>query len=426
MQLEIPLGQPGRLFLSVLASVLCLALVYFAATRFVVRSLTTPAITLRRGEIETSARYFPDASGIQALLAYSDLADDSDYEAAAARAENSALRAARLNPKKFDYRLLVAQAREMKGDRAGAEIALHEALALAPNRVETAWRLANALVREGKVDESLPYFARAMDARHALIPQALALLWEVTNGDVGKLRTAVGKSLKPQIDLAFFLVQREKITEGVEVFNDIDRAERLRTPDGGAFVTGLINSGQLELARRIWVQMVTDRPEEVNALIFNGGFESAINPSLDQFDWMISENAHFAPYIAAGTAHSGSKSLRLDFKGINTTRIDGEIRQLLMVKPGGRYRLTCFVKTNGLATPEGPRIMVTHPDRVSQIAASEPIAAGTADWKQIEVVFTVPQSQAVILVQVKRIPKFSYDDPTKGTIWLDDFVLSEM
>jgi hypothetical protein len=171
--------------------------------------------------------------------------------------------------------------------------------------------------------------------------------------------------------------------------------------------------------------MVTTRAEDLKPIIFNGSFDIEINAGFDQFDWMLSENGYFRSSIANGVSHSGGRSLRLDFNGVDTTRIDGEIRQQLMVRPGARYRLRCFVKTDGLQTPEGPRVVLTNPDRVTQIAASEPIAAGTADWKQIEIVFTVPPSLPTILLQVKRIPKFSYDDPTKGTIWLDDFELVE-
>jgi hypothetical protein len=30
-----------------------------------------------------------------------------------------------------------------------------------------------------------------------------------------------------------------------------------------------------------------------------------------------------------------------------------------------------------------------------------------------------------LLVTVRRLPKFSYDEPSRGTIWLDDFTLTE-
>jgi hypothetical protein len=94
------------------------------------------------------------------------------------------------------------------------------------------------------------------------------------------------------------------------------------------------------------------------------------------------------------------------------------------VRPGGRYRVACYVKSNQLVTPEGPRIVVTDKSG-NWIAASDPIAGGTNDWKPVSFEFVVPPNvapaAASVYVSVKRRPKYSYDEPTKGTIWVDDF-----
>lgn len=426
MQFEAPLGQPARLSLAALASLFSLLLAYIAVTSFSVNSLTTPGVTLTRSELDAAVRYFPNSPDLQAILASHELAADRDIEGAAKRAETAAQRAANLTPKRFDYRLLIALARDMKGDRNGAETALREGLALAPNRAETHWRLANALVRQGKLDEAAPYFQKAVSARHALLSQTLALVWQVSGGKIDKMEAAVGESPKGKRDLAFFLIQRGYIGEGVRVFGSISRADKLKSDESGAFVSGLVSIGQLELARRIWGDLVTENPDDLKPLIFNAGFETSPKASLDQFDWNLLENGYVRVSIAAGTSHSGTRALRLDFKGVDTTRIDGEIRQQLLVRPGARYRLTCFVKTNGLQTSEGPRLVVTKLDRTSEIASSEPVKAGTDDWQQLSLEFDAPVSLATLLLQVKRIPKFSYDQPSKGTVWLDDFELKEI
>ena len=70
--------------------------------------------------------------------------------------------------------------------------------------------------------------------------------------------------------------------------------------------------------------------------------------------------------------------------------------------------------------------MITRLDRTTEIAKSESINSGTDEWRQLTMQFDVPVSDATVLLQVKRIPKFSYDEPTKGTIWLDDFELKEV
>jgi hypothetical protein len=116
----------------------------------------------------------------------------------------------------------------------------------------------------------------------------------------------------------------------------------------------------------------------------------------------------------------------VDFLGIDTPQINGEIRQQIVVRPGRRYRLNCFVKTQELSITEGPRLVVTSIDGSQQIAFSAPVAVGTNDWTPLGVDFTVPASfPPTVLVTIKRIPQFSYDKPARGAIWFDDFTLVE-
>jgi hypothetical protein len=64
------------------------------------------------------------------------------------------------------------------------------------------------------------------------------------------------------------------------------------------------------------------------------------------------------------------------------------------------------------------------------VAQSDPVAAGSNDWQHLVVDFTAPQSASrdapAFYVTIKRKPKFSYDEPTRGTVWFDDFTLTGM
>ncbi|HET8677487.1 MAG TPA: hypothetical protein VFO63_16940, partial [Blastocatellia bacterium] len=86
----------------------------------------------------------------------------------------------------------------------------------------------------------------------------------------------------------------------------------------------------------------------------------------------------------------------------------------------------------GLVSPEGPRLAVTGGVSASdpkQEPASEPVAAGSTDWQRLAVDFIAPQTktpgQSSVVIAIKRIPKFSYDEPTKGIVWFDDFTIKE-
>ena len=79
-------------------------------------------------------------------------------------------------------------------------------------------------------------------------------------------------------------------------------------------------------------------------------------------------------------------------------------------------------------SPEGPRVVVTDASS-NWIAASEPVSPGSSDWKTLAVDFVAPQNagggSSAILLSIKRKPRFSYDEPTNGTVWFDDFSIKE-
>jgi hypothetical protein len=61
----------------------------------------------------------------------------------------------------------------------------------------------------------------------------------------------------------------------------------------------------------------------------------------------------------------------------------------------------------------------------TEIVKSAPISAGSGDWRPVVIDFTAPENTRAIVITIKRVPKFSYDEPTSGTVWFDDFVLTE-
>lgn len=87
--------------------------------------------------------------------------------------------------------------------------------------------------------------------------------------------------------------------------------------------------------------------------------------------------------------------------------------------------LSCYVKAETLVTPEGPQVVVTTQDSATPIATSAVLEAGTFEWRPLAVEFTAPQNAKALIVSIKQTPRFSYVDPTRGTVWFDDCVLTE-
>ncbi len=68
---------------------------------------------------------------------------------------------------------------------------------------------------------------------------------------------------------------------------------------------------------------------------------------------------------------------------------------------------------------------MTTQDSTTPIAASAAIEAGSYDWRLLTMDFVAPSNAHALVIAVKQTPQFSYVDPTSGTVWFDDFVLTE-
>jgi hypothetical protein len=199
--------------------------------------------------------------------------------------------------------------------------------------------------------------------------------------------------------------------------------------ESGTFLSELIAAGGLETARALWVDLKGGSSEAAGpGSIFNGGFESDILRDFSQFDWTIGRSEYARISLDTTTFHSGARSLRLDFIGRDTTKLSGEIKQLIVVRPGARYDLECWVKSGDLISPEAPKIAVTS-QSLNLLAASNPLPAGSTSWQRVALEFTAPEAAqpgvSAVYVMLQRIPRYAYDDPTRGTLWLDDFAMKE-
>jgi hypothetical protein len=349
---------------------------------------------------------------------------DRDLESAKLHAQ----RAVNLSPYDYRFRLTLARVEEARGDRQAAEESLKAARDLAPNYWTVHYRLGNLLIREGKLAESLDELRMAIAGNLQLLPGTLDLVWRASDGNVEATQVVTGSDPKAKLTLAQFLLKMALPAEAANVFSSIQPSDRIASSaESATFINDLIGAGRLEVARDLWSDLVgTDRR---STLIWNGSFESDISKTFPQFDWSFGRSDYARLSFDATVAHSGSRSLRVEFIGRDTTQLDNEIKQLVPVRPGGRYMLEWYAKANGLETPEGPRIVVTDRASSSWIAASAPVAIGSSDWQRMAIEFVAPQnatgSGSAILVSVKRKPKFSYDDPTRGTVWFDDFSMKE-
>jgi tetratricopeptide (TPR) repeat protein len=334
-----------------------------------------------------------------------------------------AARAVKLAPNNYEYRMLLAAANELRGDLAESENELRAALNLASHLALVHWRLANLLLREGKLDQAVPEFRVANEADPELLMPTLGLLWQASDGKSETLKAAVCNDPRSQATLAQFLAMQGQYEAAVEAAQRIDRESLLGLAEGGKLIESLIAAERTDLASKLWHDLfgVDDKQ-----LIWNESFERTARGNFTQFDWSLAESKYARIGITNAKARTGQRSLKISYVGIDTTSLKREIYQLVAVRPGAHYTLQCYVRAEKLVTPGGPQVVVTTPDFTTVIAASAGVEAGSSDdWRLLTMDFVAPANARALLITIGQTPQFSYVDPTQGTVWFDDFSLTE-
>lgn len=420
----------ARVAVMIAGLALFIALIGFALARFVTQAVASPRLPMELATIEAAANYFPNSARLQArltaALVENGIAPGESHEELAARAFTHAASAVRLAPANYEYRLLLAAAAELQGNLADAEAALREAVRLAPNDTNARWQMANLLLRLGKTEESLGEFRTVTTADPSRLPGVCGLIWQAAGADLQALRRAVSDEPRAQLALALFLAEQSQYDAAAQVFSGVDRNARLDAAESGRVLDAILRAKQWELAGRLWRETVAGQAAEADReapLFWNGDFEQTPRKGLAQFDWQISRSNYARLAISSTGAHRGRNALRLSYLGIETTRLDQEVQELIAVQPGAAYRLEYYAKTENLVTQDGPQVAILRPDNRSLIAASSTLPTGSNDWQMMTVDFVAPADAAAVLVAIKQTPRYSYVEPTQGVIWFDDFSL---
>lgn len=425
MILELNLeGKPAVASFMMLALLAGAALGSLAFSHFITGMLTDRRVQVDRDALDAALSHFPGSARLHARMAEVEMKGRARN---LLLAQTHALEAIRLSPSDFRFRSLAASVSEAMGDRVSAEALLREALALAPRNTDLRWRLANILLRAGKLDEAIPEFRAATASDATMVPVTLDLVARASRGSLPALSAITAGEPARELALARYLAKESRVQEAAEVFAKIPGDAKLAPRARSEFIDMLISKGHTGLARKLWLDGMNAAaalaPGEV---VWNGGFESEGAGGLSQFDWIIGKTDYARIGMDSSEARTGKRSLRVTFSGRDTTRLDKEIRQLVSVRPGAAYRLECYAKAGDLVTPEGPVVVVTGSRTPQWVSASEPVSAEPRDWQRLTMDFVAPPGADSLVISVKRKPKFSYDDPTRGTVWFDDFSVREI
>ncbi|MEK7834273.1 MAG: hypothetical protein AAB401_24510 [Acidobacteriota bacterium] len=372
--------------------------------------------------LNTAARRLPGSTRVQFRLAETEIEAAANDSGKLASAQQRALHTVNLSPWDYKNWRLLALAKEADGNIEEAEAAIQVARTLAPNHSEVNWMLANLLLRQNRQSEALNVFQVATMNRSDLLPVALDLIWQASGNDLAALNKLVNGNANAKLAEAQFLGEQSQPDSAISVFRSVDTLTKLTSPNAPAFITWLIQSNRGLEARQLWLDVAGEKGNEGNG-VWNGSFEQNAPKDFGHFDWAIKASNYARIGFDRSVAHSGLKSLKLLFVGRDTTRLENEIQQLVVLKANVRYRLECFAKTGNLVTPEGPRIALVGQKGI--LAVSQTVVTDSLSWQHLVADFTAPPENTMAHISVVRIPKSDYDEPTKGAVWFDDFKLTE-
>lgn len=398
-------------------------------SHFLLRSVNDTRITLSRKVLITAAIQQPKSPRILLRLAHSEFEESASDVNRLLSAKAIVLNAVSLSPWQYKSWQLLGAILEADGKLDESVWAMAIAAKLAPSNGKVHWELANLLIRQNNRTEALKAFQVATKTNYELLPAAMDVVWQAFGNDIEALNSLVNTQATPRLLLAQFLLEQAQTDAAIKIFQGIDADAKLGSQNGALFISMLAQSGRSSDARRLWAELVGSamkgqKQESPVTLIWNGSFENTAPKNFGHFDWALRPSDYARIGFDRNVFRSGQKSLRLNFAGRDTTRLMGDIQQLVVLNANRKYRLECYAKAANFVTSEGPRIALLGQKGI--VAVSDPIEAGSTEWQHLIVEFTAPNDSATAQVAIIKIPRLDYEEPTKGTIWFDDFKLTEL
>jgi len=401
-----------------------------------VRFISDSRFKLDRDGLNSIHQAIPQSPRLNLRLAESYLVEAAATEEAARLAASHAASAA--NRSLWDYRTAytLGTILELNGDITGAEAALRNAVRLSPRYKRANWALGNLLLRQGRLDESLNFLKAAARIDSTLYPVLYDRFQLAAGGDLSLADRLTADDPVARLSFVQYLLEKAEFERALQFFPTVDPQVRSRSPLTLNILINLIDTGHVLTARRLWNDLQSQPSPNSQNLLWNGDFEtsSSIDNAADNtgsaqlaslFNWNFKTSSQVRFGIDTVSAGTGTHALRLMFLGSDTTTLRNEIRQLAPLKPGSRYRIDFAFRTKDFQSPLGPRVAIVTDSQV--IAQSSPIPNGTSDaWQRATFEFSAPSDNGRKFISIIRQPAFSYDDPSTGVVWFDDFLLTDI
>ena len=333
--------------------------------------------------------------------------------------------ATRLAPSRPLYWEDLALASESLNDDLSAQIAIVQALKLAPVSPRVHWLAANYDLDSGETTEGLAQLREVLrlGPDYAAPVYELCLLSEVDPATVENTVLPAGDGPALRLEYATFLANQGQADAAGKVWNDTVAANHpfpfsLAQP----YVDSLMRAKDYGQAHRAWKDLerigAIERPDNSGAdeMMFNGGFER--QPLNAGFDWHYGETSYLALNFAEGRAAEGHRCLRLTFTVPSNAEYE-PVFEDVAVEPSRAYILTALARSEGITSDSGPRLRVIDLVQPEVLDTSTAQTVGTTSWHTIQVKFTTGAYTHFIQVFIWRPQAVTFPAQISGIFWLD-------
>jgi hypothetical protein len=177
----------------------------------------------------------------------------------------------------------------------------------------------------------------------------------------------------------------------------------------------------LEFGRQLGVD-ADAAPETIT----NGSFEKGVGDVADaRFDWTVTRtDARIDISADSKVKLDGGRSVRLSFRNFTKPELYN-LTQTVVVRPGSRYSLGFWFRTENLKSGTLPRVEIINANDNRSLVSSQPFSPGTAEWKELNLNFAAPPNCNGIRIRTTRIG-CGDECPITGILWYDAFELKRI
>jgi len=314
--------------------------------------------------------------------------------------------AVRLNPYRSSHWLELSKYYEQQKNIERSRYAMKMALERDPNYAQTHWAAANLYIRQDDLKSADFELRRTADLDVSYLTQIPHLVWNFYEDPDRIMSTHVPNTSAANLTaLNYFVTQKSE--RGAAIAWSRLKVFQTKRPDRFYYAEYLINLGKPHEAFDVF--MYPDKKPPGN--LFNPSFES--EPMNGGFDWRFSISEHAIARRDTTNAKNGVASWLITFDGKENVDYTGLFHWIPVTK-GNAYKLSFWMKTEGVSTNEGVYIDVDGQTSEKML--------GTTYWQQFTIPFTATSDLAT--VHLRRIPSKKFDNLLQGKVWVDDFSLN--